>query len=110
LKNGNEINGPKVKSDRLLEHGEANWISPQVRSCVIADIEQAARIIERYLFRRIRTADSAIHSWRDERARMIANALREKEKRLLIPTANTREDILRHLSPMLVDILSGNVG
>jgi hypothetical protein len=97
-----------IRSVHRLEQGAAIWSLPQERGRTIADIENAARIVEQHLFRLLMTTNRSIAEWRQNHARMVANALYEKEKDLIVPAAETRGRLSRDLTRMLVNALNGN--
>jgi hypothetical protein len=91
-----------------LKQGGSRWTMPQGRSPTIRDVEAAAQIVERYLFKRLKTTDHSVSAWTQERARMIANALHEKQKWLVTPMDDTRHALISCLSEMLVHALNGS--
>jgi hypothetical protein len=80
-----------------IEGAGSRWALPDVRSRVMRDLDEAARIVRFYLFNRLKIADRYSQLWRDERARLISNSLYEKQLWLMTPMLDTRERLLKYL-------------
>lgn len=96
-------------SDTLaaLERHRVLWLLPASRASAIARIDRAATLVQWRLFRSLRTTDQATRAWRDDRAQRVSHALREKERWLITPKADTREVLLERLSDFLSVFLTG---
>jgi hypothetical protein len=90
-----------------LETAGPSWAEPQIRSRILEDLDRAARIVRHYLFRQLKTTDRAGWFWREDRARLISNALYDKQRWLMTPMVDTRTKLLESLTETLVAILSG---
>ena len=90
-----------------IERAGSAWAQPAMRSKILKDIDEAARIVRHHLFRSLRTSERTTQLWREDRARLISNALYEKQRWLMTPMDDTREKLLENLGQIFIAVLTG---
>lgn len=109
MKNANEYFNDCIFSALIhIARGERKWGTIKYRSSIIKQIEVAAVIAERYLFRPCTISSASLRSFRDQQGQKIAAGLRTMEPSLLTPSLDTREILIDRLSLILLSSLRGD--
>jgi hypothetical protein len=91
---------------KAVKFTTTEWYKSTHSFLALTCIDKAADVIEHRALSRLVVSNPGLRIWRDDNARSIANALREKERRILFPNEMTREEIASELTETMINVLT----
>ena len=85
-----------------------NWIEVKYKKDQLSKIEKAAKCIETFLPRNLRSGDIITDTWLRETSMLVAAALREKKMWILTPKKDTYDNFVKSIASTITCIVIGN--
>jgi hypothetical protein len=100
--------GVIVRIAHNVEIYPQSWTDLNFKRWLMANLETAAVICEKYLPRQLRSGDPYTDFWEKEIAQQRAASIRALKKLIISPASDTREKFMAHAASALQSVASGN--